>query len=573
MTRLYSLLAGMIMTWLCVPGYSRDLTPDIANFSFTVDPVTKNVVFVNTSTIGNEPGTRRAHWIFGDGTDQWTGALDGTQHHYNYPGTYTACLKIIRVNANTADSVITADICRTIVIGSLCEAGFETVTVASNSLERYFVAQPASSQGKKPVRICWNFGDNRDTCLQYAVTYTGTYGVHHSYLQPGSYNVCVNILYDGGCEAQLCKTVLVDSPDSCRSDFERITLPNATNTLAASFRALPWHNHNKKPQKICWNFGDNSDTCINYGADFTGPYTVNHTYSQPGQYNVCARIIYDGGCESTKCKPILIPGEVHCEAAIFELTSSNTSLTRTLYAVASSTPPRAVQSICWKFGDSFDTCINGNSATPPNWVTHTYPGPGTYQACVRIVFEGGCVAEKCIGLVIQGEVRICGGYMKDSLTGLRTFKFRAFAIHPPNDPVISYQWSFGDGSTATGIETDHTFASSGEFRVCLIMVTQNGCETKICKTIHVAGANGQAILQLSPNPVVNILHASFLSNHNENVTIRILNSSGVTVQTFTRYASLGINNWDFNLSALVTGTYLFTLQSPNQLASAIFLKQ
>jgi hypothetical protein len=768
MRKLCTLLAGLVLAIMILPANARTLTPDIANFTFTVDALTNNVSFINTSVIGNEPGVRRAHWSFGDGSDQWTGASDGAQHHYQSGGTYTVCLKIVRINSNTNDSTISSDICKTVVIESVCHAGFETVASTANQLGKYFIARPSHTQNKKPVRICWKFGDNSDTCIQYSTTYTGTYGVFHQYSQPAYYNVCVDILYDGGCEAQNCHYVPVNGPDSChadfemlasnssahgkyfvaqpwhnnnkkpvrvcwtfgdntdtciqyttaytgayavfhqytqsgnynvcvnilydggceanncrtihagelpdtcRADFERIPFTSANNVLTAGFRALTWHNNNKKPSRICWTFGDNRDTCItygqdysgqylvshtcphrgqyevcvkilyfggceamkcrvievnnpdscradferipvsstnnvltaifhalpwnnstdkkpsricwtfgdnrdtciNYGQDYNGSYVVNHTYQQAGQYEVCVKILYYGGCEAIKCKVVPIPGENHCAVTVFELTPSVNSLTRILYAAVTSVPPHPVQSICWNFGDGTDTCITATTATTPPLllITHTYPGPGVYHACVRVVFQGGCVAENCKGIVIRSNSHLCGGYMTDSLTGIRTIKFKAFAIHNPNDPVVSYRWNFGDGSIANGPEVTHTYNIGGEYRVCLNILTQSGCETRICNTVRVPGAN-QAILQLSPNPVVNVLHALFLSNHNENMTIRIVNSSGVIVRTYTRYANIGINNWDFDLSALLPGTYLFTVQSPNQLASAIFMKQ
>jgi PKD repeat protein len=162
--------------------------------------------------------------------------------------------------------------------------------------------------------------------------------------------------------------------------------------------------------------------------------------------------------------------------------------------------------------------------------------------------------------------------MTDSLIAPRTFKFRAFAIHNPNDPVVSYRWNFGDGSTANGQEVTHNYNAGGEYRVCLNIVTRSGCETRICNTVRVPGPN-QQILQLTPNPVVNVLHALFLSTHNEPVNIKIVNANGVIVRSYTRYATIGVNNWDFDVASLLPGTYLFTLQSTNQLASAIFLKQ
>src|SRR5438034_20632 len=109
-----------------------------------------------------------------------------------------------------------------------CSADFEKLQTNSNyPLHVYYRALPWHSSGKKPVQICWNFGDNHDTCIQYLTSYTGAYAVFHQYAQPGSYTVCVNILYDGGCEAHLCKTVQAGDASTCTADFERIpTLAN-----------------------------------------------------------------------------------------------------------------------------------------------------------------------------------------------------------------------------------------------------------------------------------------------------------------------------------------------------------
>lgn len=669
MRKLYPLLTAFAFAFMLSPADAKSWTPDVANFTFNFNPAISNVIFTNTSTIGNESGERRAFWSFGDGTGQWTAPLAGTEHHYQSPGTYTVCLKIFRINSNTADSIVSSQICKTVVIESVCHANFETVSTSANPLGKYFVAQPQHSQNKKPVQICWTFGDNRDTCIQYSTSYTGAYGVYHLYNQPGDYNVCVKIRYDGGCEAHNCHTILVGENDSCRAEFERIpvtttnnpltvgfkalpwhnhgkkpvqicwtfgdnrdtciqysntydgpytvthTYNNAgnfevcvkilyqggcesrkckvievhlpetctanferipttatNNTLTASFRALPWHSNNKKPSKICWIFGDGTDTCINYGQDYNGNYVVNHNYPQPGQYQVCVKILYYGGCEAHNCKPVIIL-PASCTVNIFEITQSNNSLDRNFYAAVTSFPPRPVERICWRFGDGSDTCIMATTSTPPPLsIHHVYPGPGVYHVCVRVLFQGGCVAENCKEVVIRHPNDLCGGYMTDSLIAPRTFKFKGFAIHRSNDPVVSYHWTFGDGTAANAPEVVHTYNNGGEYRVCLTILTQSGCETKICNTVRVIG-NNQTGLVLSPNPVINILHALFFSTHNEPVTIKITNPTGVVIRTYAKNAVIGANNWDFDLANLPPGPYLFSVQSPNQLASALFLKQ
>jgi PKD repeat protein len=865
MRKLYALLAGFVVTLLAATTYARPVTPDVANFTFTVNHETKNVVFTNTSVLGNEPGIRRAFWSFGDGTGTWTPPLQGTQHQYQHPGTYNVCLKIFRYRPNHRDSVLSAQVCKTITINVVCKADFIKLPLmpGNNPLRATFKALPWHNDNKKPVRICWSFGDGQDTCIQYPNTYIGPFTVNHRYANAGVYEVCVRIIYQGGCEARKCKEIRVGRPDSCRADFERIPVTNVyplqvafkalpwhnnnkkpqricwrfgdgtdtcinypanynglygvrhrysqpgiyevcvkidyyggcearkckeirvgrpdscradfvklpvvpvNNPLLAVFKALPWHNNNKKPQRICWRFGDGEDTCINYPANYTGQYLVRHRYNHPGLYEVCVKIEYFGGCEARKCSSIQIgrpdscradferlpvtsnnpleaafkalpwhnnnrkpskicwrfgdgedtcinyaenyngiygvryrynqpglyevcvkieyyggcearkcrniqigrpdscradferlpltpasplvvgfkalpwhnnnkkpqricwrfgdgedtcinypenytgqyvvthryqqPGEyevcvkidfyggcdarkcrqvvvppppVHCSVRLFEITPSITSLVRGFLAVPHSNPPRRPVRICWYFGDGEDTCIVIDPQQPlPNFVIrHTYPGPGVYRACVRVRFEGGCVAEDCKEVIIRSNSNVCGGFMIDSLVGPRTFKFKGFSIHVPNDEVIGYRWTFGDGSTATGREVTHTYQHGGNYEVCLFIRTRLGCETKVCRTVRVPG-NNQPALNLSPNPVINILHAAFFSTHTETVTIRILNNNGTQVRSYVRSATVGPNNWNFDVSNLLPGMYSFVLQSPNQLASAIFIKQ
>ena len=864
MRKLYALLAGFVISLVSInSANAKNATPDVANFTFTIDAPNNNVFFTNTSIIGSEPGIRRAFWNFGDGTGQMTGPLDNTQHHYQVAGVYNVCLKIYRYRSNIGDSVLSAQICKTIVIQTVCNAEFITLNVAANPLLKYFVAQPSHNQNKKPVKVCWLFGDGRDTCINYPTTYTGVYGVSHLYNHAGNYNVCVSILYDGGCHAQKCKPIQVGRPDTCGADFERIQStganpllayykalpqhnnnrkpsrvcwifgdgrdtcinytetytgqyavshlylhpgqyqvcvniryyggceaskckpiqvgerpdsckadferlpPTTNNPLRAYFRALPWHNNNKKPQRICWRFGDGQDTCINYpnnytgqyvvahnyqhnglyevcvnilyvggcearkckniqvgerpdscradferipspnadprrayfralpwhnnnkkpqricwrfgdgqdtcinypnnytgqyvvahnyqhrglyevcvnilyfggcearkchpvqigerdscSADFergpnpgtspltvglkalpwnnnnrkpsrvcwefgdgrdtcinypehyTGLYNVVHSYPHPGQYEVCVKIFYYGGCEARKCKPIVVPQpQQGCSVTLFEITPSITSLVRGFMAIPSSTPPRRPVRVCWRFGDGQDTCIMITDSLPhPNFtITHTYPGPGTYHACVSVLFEGGCLAYNCREVVILANPRVCGGYMTDSVIGPRTFKFKGFSIHAPNDQVLGYHWTFGDGTSANGQTVTHTYNQAGNYQVCLIITTRLGCETRICRPLHVAGPN-QSVLHLSPNPVINILHVDFISTQTEQVNIKILNALGNQVRTFVRNVNAGPNNWTHDLTNLIPGVYSYIVQSPNQLASAIFIK-
>jgi hypothetical protein len=190
---------------------------------------------------------------------------------------------------------------------------------------------------------------------------------------------------------------------------------------------------------------------------------------------------------------------------------------------------------------------------------------------VKVLFINGCTASDCVDATIRSFTDLCGGYYTDSLINPGTYLFRGYSIHKPDDKVIGYRWTFGDGSAGVGEAITHSYNVAGVYRVCLFITTEKECETKICNDVRVAGER-ETRLQLSPNPVSTILHALFYSTHNETVDIKIVNSSGVVIKEYTRDAVVGGNTWDFDVSGLSAGVYVFFVQSSNQFVSALFTK-
>jgi PKD repeat protein len=569
---------------IAVPPVS---VPDSCKADFGVSPNTIAFSlarkFIARPWHNNNKKPVRICWTFGDGKDtciQYTTAYNGdyfVEHRYLQPGRYNVCVKI------KYDGGCEASKCDSIGIPPLpvpdsCRANFtiQQPITAVPTLARKFIAQPWHNNNKRPVRICWTFGDGKDTCIQYTTSYTGVYFVEHRYLQPGRYNVCVKIKYDGGCEASKCDSIGIPPitiPDSCSANF---TMQPVTATpLARKFIAQPWHNNNKKPVRICWSFGDGRDTCIQYPANYTGDYFVEHRYAQPGQYEVCVLIKYEGGCEKRKCNIVSVPPVPDtCSFDLSEVAVSTSSLERKFYVGLMQN--RRAEKICWSFGDGTDTCVILSNPINPQQliISHRYAAPGTYTVCAKVSYVGGCVVQKCKTITIAStHPNVCGGYMIDSVVSANTIRFKGTGIHTPNDFVTSYRWTFGDGTAGTGQVVNHTYAAAGRYNVCLFMTTNSGCETKICKTVGVAG-NNQPQLLLTPNPVVNVLNATFISLFQQTLSVRIYNANGLMVRSYVRNANVGVNAWTFtDVATLPIGVYSVIVQSSNQFATAIFFKQ
>nr|WP_275575431.1 PKD domain-containing protein [Halolamina pelagica] len=57
-------------------------------------------------------------------------------------------------------------------------------------------------------------------------------------------------------------------------------------------------------------------------------------------------------------------------------------------------------------------------------------------------------------------------------------------------PIVSYDWTFGDGANATGATVDHVYTAAGEYEVTLTITTEGGVTANATTTVSVAAADG-----------------------------------------------------------------------------------
>lgn len=477
MRKIYILIACSCFGFLL-----KAQTTNSVSFTFAADPATGNVAFTNTSVFQNND-VKKAFWTFGDSTAAQTAPTAGITHHYLHAGTYQVCLRVFKYSNSSNDSTLLGSECKSVTlagqaVADSCAANFTFSATAANVLGRRFVAQPWHNNGKKPLRICWTFGDGKDTCLQYATSYTGEYGVEHQYGTYGSYEVCATIKYDGGCEKKKCNAITLTQPATvCSFDLNEVAVSAASLERKFYVGLMP----NAVAQKVCWEFGDGTDTCVVLSNPLNAQQLmIAHRYPAPGNYTVCAKVTYTNGCTASRCRPVSIT------------------------------------------------------------VSHS---------------------------------NVCGGYMTDSTISASTIRFKGTGIQNSSDYVVSYNWTFGDGASGSGQTVTHAFAAPGRYNVCLYLKTATGCETRICNLVNVLG-NNQPQLVLTPNPVVNVLNATFVSLLQQTVTVKIYNANGLMIRSYVRAANVGTNNWSFSdVGTLATGVYSVIVQSANQFATAIFFKQ
>jgi PKD repeat protein len=168
-----------------------------------------------------------------------------------------------------------------------------------------------------------------------------------------------------------------------------------------------------------------------------------------------------------------------CSASfVYEVHNQVVTFTRTSQANL------AGMSYSWGFGDG----TSGTSST--NWITHTYPQNGNYQATLTISNpSANCSAQFHDTVkVFDANAASCHAQFSNvSSQGGNTYFFNTSYGN-----VINSQWDFGDGTilydslggiyNTGGGDVSHTFAQSGTYNVCLT-VSNDSSSNSYCSTV------------------------------------------------------------------------------------------
>ncbi|KAA2240478.1 PKD domain-containing protein [Chitinophaga agrisoli] len=291
------------------------------------------------------------------------------------------------------------------------------------------------------VKYSWDFGDGTTSNLMTP---------SHEYTKEGDYIVTLEVETQAGCKVSATQRIEagtkvvvdfdVDHYKGCQTDifhFTNKSVPRGTEWL--------------------WIFPqDNSSESAE---------NPNHQFNQIGTHDVTLTVI-NHGCYNTLTKPLLI--EIYPPVARFNVMPDCVNKYDRQFNDASdfgaSTGPK---SWLWEFGD-------GTTSTEQN-PKHTYLKTGIYW--VKLTVDNG----SCTSNLTQ-QVRIIDErpVITADTTNICPGDSVKFSLAGPLDPdlIISYLWTFADGSVSTDREPGfHTFLSPGAYPVTLTIMDLNRCVT------------------------------------------------------------------------------------------------
>jgi PKD repeat protein len=119
-----------------------------------------------------------------------------------------------------------------------------------------------------------------------------------------------------------------------------------------------------------------------------------------------------------------------------------------------------IASYAWAFGD--------NDTATGERVSHAYEAPGNYTVTLTVTDESGQTDSDTavIEVVPDMESPVAEAGPDKALTVGETANFDG-AASTDNVGVVSYEWAFGDGDTASGVTASHQYASAGTYTVTL----------------------------------------------------------------------------------------------------------
>ncbi len=417
------------------------------------------VVQFSNQTIAGSGTISNWNWDVGDGT---TYNLQSPIHTYNVAGTFTVtlqatnsfgCVKTIsKTNYITVRERITANF--NFAGGTVCRA---PATIAFTN----------TSSSNTPLTYQWNFGDGT-TSTQAALT--------HVYSTAGNYPVKLFIRNATGCVDSIIKTIsvsfdagtasIVAPPSVCEKDTVRFINASTPATTAA-----------------LWNFGD--------GTTSTDINPIK-TYQLPGTYAV-KLINMNGTCSDTTTRSIIVKPK---PSPAFTSVLPPPGCLLPVSASFSSTAPN-IAAYAWNFGDGG----TGSNAT----VVHSYSTHGSFSVTLVVTGTNGCVDSLQKPQLLVLAPAAINGFIGLPYRGCLPFNGVISASISTPDPVATYLWDFGDGTTSNLPSPSHTYNASGSFTVKLNITTLTGCTAQYTM-------NDAVVVNQKPTPSFNATPVNACAN-------------------------------------------------------------
>jgi PKD repeat protein len=454
-----------------------------AGLSFTPSsPITgQSVSFAGTASGGTSPYAYS--WNFGDGA---TATGQNSSHIYSSVGTYTATLTVTDASSPQQKAVASKTV--TVTVPALA-ASF-TFAPSSPQVNSLITFTGSGSGGVTPYLYSWTFGDGQ-TASGAIVTY--------AYATAGIFAVTLT-LTDAATTQAISTQNLTIAPLPITASFTITPNPTEVN-VPVSFSATatggtpPYVN-------FSWNFGDGS--ALGSGS------LVTHAYASAGTFSVTVTVEDSAGKTGTSsAQSVVVNSNLVVSAITASPNPANTG--QTVNFIATTSGGVAPVTCTWDFGDG----ATGTGCS----TNQIYGTAGNFTATVKVTDSLGVAISQSVAVEITASpqciVSLVFSLATPEATSPLTFTATATNCAAP----VSFAWSFGDGSTGSGITATHIYSTSGTFSIT-VTATDSSSPPQIATSsgsIMVVAAVTVPSATASPNPNDEGVPSSFSASINGGV--------------------------------------------------------
>ena len=426
-----------------------------ANFGSSVPGtcLMSNITFTDSSATDGRNPIVTWIWNFGDGHID-TLSSGPFQHNYALPGVYSVSLTVID-SSGCSHRIVKSNL----LMISQPQANFSTTD--TSTCPNRNVRFTSTSTGPN-LTYLWDFGDGSTSTVQNPV---------HNYLTDGNFSVKLVVVDQFGC-----------TDSTIRNSYVSIRTPVALFNVSDTLGTCPplvvdFTNNSQNHVSQVWDFGDGTTSTT---------ANPSHFYSIPGVYVSRLTVTGPGGCTSIKEQTIVVRGPY----GTFTYGGLNGCSPLTVNFRATT---RDRISFIWDFNDG------STIATTDSIISHSYDIPGEYLPKMILRDAAGCL----VPITGTDTIRVFGvtpafSFNAQPLCDEGTIQFTNNSSG--NDPITTYQWSFGDGNTSTSANPSHHYSAPGTYYPQLIVSTQTGCRDSLLSTAPVTiVASPQGLLTQSAN--------------------------------------------------------------------------
>jgi|GEM_PF-4215079 len=394
----------------------------------------------------------------------------------------------------------------------------------------------------------WDFGD-------------GNYGWGsnpvHNYNGSGSFYVCMTAQDSAsGCSITQCDTVHVSNLSPfCNANFFVGNLDSMGYTMI-------FDNSTGYMLTDAWDFGD--------GTTSTTSGVQLHIYPGPGVYPVCLTVTNaDATCTSTYCDTIIISSCHANYSYTFDTFGNGCSFTSSVTG--------SPDTYFWNFGD-------GDTSTLAN-PYHVFPYNGYFYVTFSTTSSTDSTCSSSHSeYIYAGGLCNASFYISQDSTNPMNYLIHNYVY---GNPMASYLWDFGDGTTSTTQYPTHTYADTLSYYICLTVSDPSGCNDTYCDTINAGRSAGGITMTVVPPPLGTGIaqHAetdysleNFPNPFNEITTVKfslsadaqvevvvtdLLGNTVATLESGRRTAGSYTTGW--SASGLAPGMYLLRMKTDNHI--------